>query len=47
MAPRVAALMSRELARDSVWEADQVKAFHQTASGFLLRENQVSELAGD
>jgi len=37
MAPRVAALMARELGRDAVWEVDQVKAFHQTAGGFLLR----------
>jgi glycerol-3-phosphate dehydrogenase len=36
MAPRVAALMARELGQDSRWEASQVQAFQQTAAGFLL-----------
>jgi glycerol-3-phosphate dehydrogenase len=36
MAPRVAALMARELDRDCGWEADQIQAFERTASGFLL-----------
>jgi glycerol-3-phosphate dehydrogenase len=35
MAPRVAALMSRELGRDAGWESAQVEAFNQTAQGFL------------
>jgi glycerol-3-phosphate dehydrogenase len=35
MAPRVAALMARELGRDRDWEAAQVLAFRQTACGFL------------
>jgi glycerol-3-phosphate dehydrogenase len=35
MAPRVAALMARELGRDAAWEAAQVLAFRQTARGFL------------
>jgi glycerol-3-phosphate dehydrogenase len=36
MAPRVAALMASELGRDAGWQAAQVKAFQQTARGFLL-----------
>ena len=36
MAPRVAALMARELGRDAAWESGQVQAFHRTARGFLL-----------
>jgi glycerol-3-phosphate dehydrogenase len=36
MAPRVAALMARELGRDAAWESAQVEAFRQTARGFLL-----------
>jgi len=36
MAPRVAALMARELGRDADWEAEQVQAFNRTARGFLL-----------
>jgi len=35
MAPRVAALMARELGWDGGWERAQVQAFHQTARGFL------------
>jgi glycerol-3-phosphate dehydrogenase len=35
MAPRVAALMARELGRNQEWEADQVEAFRRTAHGFL------------
>jgi glycerol-3-phosphate dehydrogenase len=35
MAPRVAALMARELGRDAAWEAAQVDAFRRTARGFL------------
>ena len=38
MAPRVAALMARELGRDDGWETAQVQAFHQTARGFLIGE---------
>ncbi len=37
MAPRVADLMARELGRDPAWEAAQVRAFGETAAGFLLR----------
>jgi len=41
MSPRVAALMARELGRDSKWEADQVSAFRGVAGGFMAgdREN--------
>ena len=35
MAPRVAALMARELDRDAAWERAQVEAFRQIARGFL------------
>jgi len=46
MAPRVAALMARELGRDAAWEAAQVQAFHQTARGFVLKVGQANEQAG-
>jgi glycerol-3-phosphate dehydrogenase len=36
MAPQVAALMARELGRDTDWEAAQVEAFNRTARGFVL-----------
>ena len=36
MAPKVASLMACELGRDTAWEAAQIRAFHQTARGFLL-----------
>ena len=36
MAPRVAALMARELGRDAAWETAQVGAFERTARGFAL-----------
>ncbi|HMD70184.1 MAG TPA: glycerol-3-phosphate dehydrogenase/oxidase [Bryobacteraceae bacterium] len=36
MAPRVAALMARELGRDPAWETAQVEAFQRTARGFVL-----------
>jgi len=35
IAPRVAALMARELGRHTAWETAQVQAFRQTALGFL------------
>jgi len=38
MAPRVAELMARELGRDSAWQAAQVEAFRQLASGYRLGE---------
>jgi glycerol-3-phosphate dehydrogenase len=37
MAPRAAALLARELARPSRWEAEQVEAFRQIAQHYLLR----------
>lgn len=36
MAPRVAALMARELGRDATWTADQAKAFTQLAQGYRV-----------
>jgi glycerol-3-phosphate dehydrogenase len=35
MAPRVAELMAAELGRDAAWQAEQVRAFTETARGFL------------
>ena len=35
MAPRVAELMAAELGRDAAWQAEQVRAFVETARGFL------------
>jgi glycerol-3-phosphate dehydrogenase len=37
MAPRVANILACELRRDELWQADQVKAFCQTAQGYLVR----------
>jgi glycerol-3-phosphate dehydrogenase len=37
MAPRAAALLARELGRDTHWEAEQVEAFVKVAGGFLPR----------
>ena len=36
MAPRVASILAKELGRDENWRADQIKAFNQTASGYLV-----------
>jgi glycerol-3-phosphate dehydrogenase len=36
MAPRVAALLGREMERDAAWETAQLQAFSEVASGFLL-----------
>jgi glycerol-3-phosphate dehydrogenase len=36
MAPRVATILAKELGRDENWRADQIKAFNQTASGYLV-----------
>ena len=46
MAPTVASLMARELGRDPAWEAEQVRAFRQTARGFLLNAGQADPQAG-
>jgi glycerol-3-phosphate dehydrogenase len=37
MAPRVAALLARELGREQAWQLDQVEKFNQTARGYLVR----------
>ena len=37
MAPRVAALLARELGRDKKWQLDQVEKFNETAEGYLVR----------
>jgi glycerol-3-phosphate dehydrogenase len=36
MAPRVAALMARELGRDAAWQSRQLAAFGEVAKGYLL-----------
>jgi glycerol-3-phosphate dehydrogenase len=36
MAPRVAALMARELDRNAEWASDQVRAFEQLARGYRV-----------
>jgi glycerol-3-phosphate dehydrogenase len=36
MAPRVAALMARELGRDAAWAAAEVKAFTELAEGYRV-----------
>jgi glycerol-3-phosphate dehydrogenase len=37
MAPRVAALLARELGCDQKWQADQIEKFNKTAEGYLVR----------
>ncbi len=37
MAPRVAALMARELGRDATWQAAQVESFTRLAGGYLVQ----------
>lgn len=37
MAPRVAAVLAKELGKDEQWQADQIEKFSQTASGYLVR----------
>src|SRR5271167_35370 len=36
MAPRVAAILARELGKDAIWQANQIKAFNQVASGYRV-----------
>jgi glycerol-3-phosphate dehydrogenase len=36
MASPVASIMAKELAKDSKWQKDQIKAFDQTARGYLI-----------
>ena len=37
MAPKVAAILASESRKDEKWEADQIKAFNQTAGGYLVK----------
>ena len=37
MAPRVAAILAKELGKDEKWQADQIEKFNQIASGYLVR----------
>jgi glycerol-3-phosphate dehydrogenase len=37
MAPRVAALLARELGQDEKWQCDQLEEFNRTAAGYLVR----------
>lgn len=36
MAPRVAAILAKELGKDEKWQADQIKQFEQTAAGYQV-----------
>lgn len=36
MAPRVAELMARELGKDAVWQGEQIRAFQDTARGYVI-----------
>ncbi|MBM4256195.1 MAG: glycerol-3-phosphate dehydrogenase/oxidase [Deltaproteobacteria bacterium] len=38
MAPRVAELMANELGKDAMWQAAQINAFVETASGYVITE---------
>ncbi|HEV3270885.1 MAG TPA: glycerol-3-phosphate dehydrogenase/oxidase [Candidatus Methylacidiphilales bacterium] len=37
MAPRVAAILGRELGRDAAWEGEQVRKFNEVAEGYLVK----------
>ncbi len=37
MAPRVAALLAKEIDQDEAWQADQVQKFTQVAAGYLVK----------
>jgi len=37
MAPRVASILAKELNKDETWQAGQISAFTQTASGYLVK----------
>jgi len=37
MAPGVASILAKELGKDEKWQADQIKAFNQTASGYVVK----------
>ena len=42
MAPKVAALMAKELGKDKTWEKDQIEVFTRLAKGYLLEPYQQS-----
>jgi glycerol-3-phosphate dehydrogenase len=37
MSPQVAKILAKELGKDDQWRADQLKAFNETAKGYLVR----------
>ena len=37
MAPRVAAILAKELGKDAAWQAGQIKAFNQVADGYMIK----------
>jgi len=37
MAPRVAAILAKELGKDETWQANQVEEFKETANGYLVK----------
>ena len=37
IAPRVAAILAKELGKDDKWQTDQIEKFNQIASGYLVR----------
>lgn len=37
MAPRVAAILAKELGKDEAWQAGQIKAFNQVADGYVIK----------
>ena len=37
MAPRVATILAKELGQDEKWQAEQIRAFNQTASGYVVK----------
>lgn len=45
MAPRVAAVMAREMGRDATWEASQADAFHEVARGYLMPGTDIEHAA--
>ncbi len=44
IAPRVAALMAKELGHDENWQKQQVKAYEELAKGYVLDESTENEL---
>jgi glycerol-3-phosphate dehydrogenase len=47
MAPRVAELMAGELGQDAAWQAEQLRAFHQTARNYLVELPAASATKSD